>query len=101
MNKEELENKLKDLIKRTLDVSDKTGEVFNEARDLKLQGAAVDKALADLASGKPESEVLDELEQTIGTMYAKDAEELKKEADYEQQAGEKALKQEASDETIQ
>lgn len=101
MNNEELENKLKDLIQRTMDVSEKTGEVFNEARDLKLQGTAIDKALADLKSGKPETEVLNELEQTVNTMYAKDAEELQKEVDFEQQAGEDVLRKEASDEASQ
>ncbi|MFH1088596.1 MAG: hypothetical protein V1719_02030 [Patescibacteria group bacterium] len=98
MNKEELENKLKDLIKRTLDISNKTSDIFNEARDLKIQGSAVDKALADLATGKSESDVLDELEQTINVMYAKDAEELKKEADYMQKVEEDLLRKDASDE---
>lgn len=98
MKKEELEKKLQDLVKRTLALSNKVNDIFNESRDLKIQGAAVDKALADLESGKSEDTVLDELEETITTAYAKDAEEMQKEADYAQKVEEELLKKDAEDE---
>ncbi|MBU1092645.1 hypothetical protein KJ836_03170 [Patescibacteria group bacterium] len=101
MNKEELDKKLKDLVKRTLDIGDTAKDLFNEARDLKLQKMAIDRALTDLEAGKSEIEVLGELEKTVMTIYAKNAEELETEVEFRQKTEEQILSKEAADEASQ
>lgn len=97
MNKEELENELKNLVSRTLAASGKAEDVFTEARTLGLQGAAVQKALDDLKAGKSEADVLTGLEQTVAAMDTKEVEEADKQAGYVQQAEEDLLSQEAKE----
>jgi len=101
MDKQELEQKLKDLVAQAMAANDQADNIFNEARDLGLQGAAVNKALADLKTGKSATEVLDELEQTIDKMYAKDTAALNQEIELEKSTEEGILKKIASDEANQ
>ncbi len=101
MDKEELEQKLKELVAQAMAANDQADNIFNEARDLGLQGAAVNKALADLKTGKSAAEVLDELEQTIDKMYAKDTAALNQEIELEKSTEEGILKKIASDEADQ
>jgi hypothetical protein len=75
---EDINRQIEQLANEVLESSDRVEEICNEARDLRLQKALADQALAELANGsKQPQDIVSELEAGSIEMLEREQAELK------------------------